>query len=622
VAAIKIWHFPDVNQRVGSTMNKKSIRIGNAGGYWGDDPSALERQVKGGQLDYISIDFLAEITMSIMQKQRSRDASLGYARDFIPMVKGVLPELLANKTKLIANAGGVNPLACAKALSEAASELGLSPRIAIVYGDDIMESLDDLVKAGQSLDNMEDSSRFSGVANRIEAANVYFGAQPVVEALKWDPDIVITGRVTDTGITLAPMIHEFGWSLHDWDRLASGIVAGHLMECGTQATGGNFTDWHLVASFENMGFPVIEMSCDATMVLTKHPGSGGIVTVDTAREQLFYEMGNPKAYITPDVVADFSSIQLEQQGVDRVAISGVKGMEPTPFFKVSMAYSDGFKAVGDILVSGPNAKQKAQTFAKIFQQRCQLNLDALEFEYVGWNACHRSLTQQPDGNEIILRIGARAQDEATLRKFGKIIPAMILSGPPGVAVLGGVPRAQEVVSYWPALLDKKCVTPKVALLENGQVTNESTVGAAIVGGFSPDELLGQVCEKATTPVEKALSESTNPSLSPLNAICLARSGDKGDMCNIGVMARSKEAMEFLDHFLTAERVKNWFQELCHGKVTRFRLDNLQGFNFLLDEALGGGGTKTLRVDAQGKTFAQGLLRQRVDIPQGVLNSIK
>ena len=601
-------------------MSQKTISIGNAGGYWGDDPNALERQVFGGRLDYISMDFLAEITMSILQKQRSSDPDAGYARDFLPMLKKVLPKLLADGTTIITNAGGVNPQACAEAITKLANELGLNPKIAIVYGDDILPELDSLQKSGIKFDNMEDGTAFAPIASRIQAANIYFGAAPVVEALKWKPNIIITGRVTDTGITIAPMIHEFGWSLHDWNRLAHGIVAGHIIECGSQSTGGNFTDWEKVESFDNIGYPIVEVSEDGSFIVTKHKISGGLVSVDTVREQLFYEMGSPTAYTTPDVVADFSSIKLEQAGPNRVRVFGIRGFEPTPLYKVSMAYEDGYKATGSIMISGPNARKKAEAFARIFWNRLAGPFEETLTEYVGHDACHRSLVHQADGNEILLRLGARALDDKGLRLFGKTIPALILSGPPGVAVIGGVPKPTKVMSYWPALMPKTAVEPKIALYERGRIIEEKQVSTTPTGQFQPNELDAQVATKPSLSIEAAIKDHAQAGSQILRNIALARSGDKGDTANIGVLARSQAAYDFLDKYLTAQRVKNWFQELCTGKVTRYSLPGMQGFNFLLEEALGGGGTRTLRIDAQGKTFAQALLAQKVQIPADVLNA--
>ncbi len=599
--------------------NKSLIRIGNASGYWGDDPEALERQINGGRLDYVSMDFLAEITMSIMQKQKSRDPEAGYARDFIGMLERVLPKLLKDKTKIITNAGGINPEACSEAIHVMAQRLGLKPKIAVVYGDDILGKLGELRAKGCAFANMETGRPFTEIEKRIEAANVYFGAAPVAEALKWDPDIVITGRVTDTGITVGAMVHEFGWSLEDWDKLASGIVAGHIIECGSQATGGNFSDWHLVPTYKNIGYPIVEVNADGTFVVTKHPGTGGLVSLDTVREQLFYEMGSPKAYITPDVVSDFSTIQLAADGPDRVRISGVKGYEPTNSYKVSMAYSDGFKCVGEVAISGPNARRKAEAFAEVFWSRAGKNFIETETEFFGLNAFHRSMGHAEEANEIIMRVGARDYDQKKLKKFAKVVPSIILGGPPGVTILGGVPKIQDIVSYWPALMPKTAIHPMIAQFNHGY-SDVKDCESTRTGSYAPKETEAQISHKPSRSAAEAAADSAAGT--PLYEICLARSGDKGDTANVGVMARSKKALEFLDGYLTAQRMKDLFQELCHGRVLRYRLDNMSGFNFLLENSLGGGGTMTLRADAQGKTFAQALLRQKVQIPKDVLDDVK
>jgi hypothetical protein len=606
-------------------MSSKTIRIGNAGGYWGDDPKALERQVFGGKLDYISIDFLAEITMSIMQKQKAKDPSLGYAKDFIPMLEPVLEKLMSDGTTLITNAGGINPESCAQAIKDLGKKLGLNPKVAVVKGDDILEKIDDLIGAGASFDNMETGESYELVHDRIESANVYFGAAPVVEALSWNPDIIITGRVTDTGITIAPMIHEFGWSLKDWDKLAHGIVAGHILECGTQATGGNFTDWKKIDSFDHVGFPIVEVESSGAFTVTKHEGTGGLVSVDTVREQLFYEMGDPKAYLTPDVVADFATIQLEAVGKNKVRVSGVKGYEPTKLYKVSMAYSDGFKANGSIIISGPNASEKANAFARIFWNRCpKEDFEDTITECIGLDSCHRSLIHTNQAPEILLRLGVRADNAELIRRFAKLIPSLILSGPPGVAVISGVPKAQKVVSYWPALIPKSTICPRIGLFENGKLIEERNVESTEIGEFKPVGSDIDQASEADQSIEDIKQEFMHDQAEWINleCLCLARSGDKGDTANIGVMARSREAFEFLEGFLTAQKVKNYFQELCYGNVRRYTLENMLGFNFLLEQSLGGGGTKTLRIDAQGKTFAQALLRQKARVPKQVIDSLK
>jgi len=354
------------------------------------------------------------------------------------------------------------------------------------------------------------------------------------------------------------------------------------------------------------------------------PGTGALVSVDTVREQLFYEMGNPHAYITPDVVADFATITLRQDGPDRVRVTGVKGYEPTPLYKVSMAYSDGFKSLGAIAISGPDARAKAEAFSEIFWERCgRDDFTETSTEYFGWNACHRSLGGRDDGNEILLRLGARCADEKKLRRFGKLIPSLILSGPPGVCVIGGVPKAHEIVSYWPALMPKSVVRPKIALCEIDKGIHSEVVvppeqsGKFDAAKFPPE----QAASKTSCDIKFAMKTQEHPEAHPLSTICLGRSGDKGDMANIGIMARSPEAFTFLERYLTAQRVKDLFQELCAGPVTRYRLPNMLGLNFLLDEALGGGGTVTLRTDAQGKTFAQALLRHRTLIPREVIDSV-
>lgn len=597
---------------------KTSIRIGNASGYWGDDPRALYRQVHGGRLDYITMDFLAEVTMSIMQKQKSRDPKAGYAKDFLPMLEAVLPKLLQDRTRIITNAGGVNPEACAEAIEAMGKRLGVKPRIAVVYGDDILGNISQLRAQGCAFANMESGQDFSAVEQKVLSANIYFGAAPVAEALKWEPDIVITGRVTDTGITIGAMLHELGWSLKDWDKLAAGTVAGHILECGSQATGGNFSDWRLIRSYANMGYPICEMHADGTFYITKHPGTGGLVSVDTIREQLFYEMGNAKAYITPDAVADFTTIQLSQDGPDKVRVSGIKGYEPTPLYKVSMAYADGYKVIGELAISAPHALAKARKFAEIFWERVGSDFAATSTEFFGYDALQRSAGHHlgsDDANEILLRLGARDANREKLRAFAKQIPAIILGGPPGVCVIGGVPKVQEIVSYWPALMPKTASLPAVALWQEGY-HEAHTVATTQSGHFVANDSEADV---ATSPLQSVAAATRHgEGAQALSCIALTRSGDKGDTANIGVMARGPKSYLWLEKHLTAQLVKDIFQDLCLGKVTRHALPNMQGFNFLLEHALGGGGTMSLRSDAQGKTLAQALARQKFLIPADVL----
>jgi hypothetical protein len=612
-------------------MAPNLIRIANAGGYWGDDPYALRRQVQGPlPLDYVSIDYLAEITMSILQKQRLRDPGAGYARDFITQIEPLLAEILRRRIRVITNAGGVNPLACAEALATAARAQGLRLRIAVVHGDDIADRLPELLRQGVDFRNLETGESFEPYAGDVRSASAYFGARPVVEALRAEPDVVICGRVTDTGITLAPMIHAFGWAADDWDRLASGIVAGHIIECGAQATGGNFTDWRKVPSFVDVGFPIVECMADGSFVVTRHPESGGLVTCQTVREQLLYEMGDPRAYITPDVIADFTTIRLEDAGPERVRVSGVRGRAPTDLLKVSIAYADGLKAGGALIVSGPDARDKAEVFARVFWERCALELEqsglgALEHtraEYVGDDATHRGLTPAHRATEVLLRLSARSADRRRLDVFRKLLPAMILSGPPGVAVTGGAPLISDVVSYWPALIPQECALPRVCVYEergDGRLAQVAEAGPLAWPVTRGDPAAGPAVADpwpAFTPADGRTLRV------PLMRIAHARSGDKGDTANIGLIGRSPECYAWLRDHVTAAEVKSWFAGIAQGPVERHAVPALWALNFLLESALGGGGTRSLFLDAQGKTLSQALLRCEVEVPPALLATIR
>ncbi len=585
------------------------IRIANAGGYWGDDLGQFQRQVELGPVDYVTLDFLSEITMSIMQKQRARDPRAGYARDFIAQVEQALPVLAARDIKVISNAGGVNPLACRGTLMEKIQQHGHALEVAAVVGDDLMERLGELNATGVSLDNMDDGAAFHAIRDRVSSANAYFGAWPVVEALQGGAQIVVTGRCTDTGITLAPMIHEFGWAPDDWDRLAAGIVAGHIVECGAQSTGGNFTDWRRVRRYEAIGYPVLEVHPDGSFIVTKHPGTGGAVTVRTVSEQLVYEMGDPRAYVTPDVVADFGTIRLEQGGRDRVRVWGIRGRPAPSSLKVSASYFDGWKASGALIISGPEAAAKARAFAALFWKRLGLAFTETHTELVGHSACWGPLAPEVEPNEVLIRLSVRDSDKDKIERFAKLVPAVILSGPPGVAVTGGRPQAQEVVAYWPALVPRDRVKPKL-VTRDGERTLEWPTPAA-------DPARAPALPRPSWPRAKGSAKSLKV---PLARLAHARSGDKGDTCNIGVIARAPEIYPWLRRTLTAAVVKRRFKGICRGRVERHEVPNLMALNFLLHESLGGGGTVSLRLDAQGKTLSHALLAMEVRVPKALLDA--
>jgi hypothetical protein len=456
------------------SRSRETIRIACGQGFWGDMLDAPVRQVREGPVDYLMLDYLAEVTMSIMQKQRARDPAAGYARDFVPLMREILPDCVERRIRVTANAGGVNPEGCAEGVRAAARELGLSGRLKIgtVTGDDIMGRLDELLERGVELRNMDTGAPLSDVRERVQSANAYLGAWPIVEALNRGADVVITGRSTDTGLTLGPMIHEFGWGETDWDRLAAGTVAGHIIECGAQSTGGNCQfDWQNIPDLANVGFPIVEASPDGTFVVTKHEGTGGRVNVPSVKEQLVYEMGDPAAYITPDCVADFTTIRLEEAGRDRVRVGGVGGRPATEFLKVSVSYSAGFKAVGTLVYAWPDAYAKARAADQILRARLErlgLKFEQVLTEFVGANATHGHLAGEPspDAPEVQLRVGVRGEDRKAVERFTKEIAPLILTGPPAVTgFAGGRPKVEEIVAYWPALIPKTEIEPRVEVAE-------------------------------------------------------------------------------------------------------------------------------------------------------------
>ena len=450
--------------------DKDVVRIGSAQGFWGDSLDAPRRQVEGGPVDFLMLDYLAEVTMSILQKQKERDPSMGYARDFIGAVESVLPAVVDRGVRIVANAGGVNPRACADAVRGVLKKGGADKvPIGIVTGDDLLPRLDELLAGGHELRNMDTGESLDTVRDRVLSANAYLGSVPIVEALSRGARIVITGRSTDTALTMAPLRYSFGWKDGDWDRLAAGIIAGHIIECGAQCSGGNcLYDWRNIPNLADVGYPIVEGHADGTFTVTKHPGTGGVVSVHSITEQLLYEMGDPKSYITPDVVADFTSIQLAQDGPDRVRVFGIKGRPATDKLKVSIAYKSGYKAVGTLVYSWPDALEKAQVADRILRERLDrlgLRFDRIMTEFVGASAAHGPLTPAADAPEVQLRVGVRGDDRKMVERFTREIAPLVLNGPPSVTgFAGGRPKVEEIVAYWPALVDKTVITPRVELL--------------------------------------------------------------------------------------------------------------------------------------------------------------
>ena len=456
-------------------MADRTVRVAAGQGFWGDWLEAPYRQVMGGPVDYLMMDYLAEVTMSILQKQKSRDARFGYATDFVTLMERLAPVLAERRIRVTANAGGVNPMACAEAVAERARQEGLGGklRIGIVSGDDLLGRLDELLERGHPFTNLDTGRPLSDVRSHVVAVNAYLGAAPVVSALGRGADVVITGRVTDTGLTLAPLMHAFGWRPGDWDLLAAGTVAGHIIECGAQASGGNtLADWNRIPDLANVGYPIVEARSDGVFDVIKHPGTGGRITVAGVTEQLVYEMGDPTEYITPDCIADFTSIALRQAGKDRVRVSGIRGRPRTSKLKVSCAYSYGFKAVGTLVYAWPDALAKAKQADRVLRQRLKnlgLEFEAILTEFVGANATHGPLADRDsfgdNAPEVQLRVGVRAPAREPVDRFTREIAPLILNGPPTVTgFAGGRPKPEEIVAYWPALIDEAEVRPTVEML--------------------------------------------------------------------------------------------------------------------------------------------------------------
>ena len=453
---------------------RSTIRIASGQGFWGDLLTAPIDQVRNGPIDYLMLDYLAEVTMSIMQKQRARDPNAGYAKDFVALIREILPDCIEKNIKVLSNAGGVNVSGCAEAIRETAREIGLGGKvkIGVVTGDDILGRLDEFAEKGVEIINMETGEPLSDVRDKIQAANVYLGASGLVEALGKGAQIVVGGRLTDTGLTLAPLMHEFGWKFDQWDLISAGTIAGHIIECGAQASGGNCQyDWQNIPDLANVGFPIVEGSPNGEFIVTKHDATGGRVNVQSVTEQLLYEMGDPKSYITPDVVADFSSILLAHAGEDRVRVFGIKGNPSTEFYKVSIAYSAGWKAVGTLVYAWPDAFAKAKAAERILRERIDrlgLKFDQILTEFVGVNATHGHLAGEPSADipEVQLRFGVRGQSKADVERFTKELAPLILTGPPAVTgFAGGRPKVEEIMAYFPALIPKNLIETKVEVIE-------------------------------------------------------------------------------------------------------------------------------------------------------------
>ena len=603
-------------------MTGKKVRIGGASGFWGDAPMATPQLLSDGRLDYIVYDYLAEITMSILARARARDPRLGYATDFLTAaMKPNLQEIARQRVKVISNAGGVNPEACAEALRELLRAADLDLEVAVVRGDDLSDRRESL--AARGVVEMFAGTTFPP-ADRIASINAYLGAFPIAEALDRGADIVITGRCVDSAVTLGACIHEFGWSRGDYDLLAGGSLAGHVIECGTQATGGNFTDWEqVVDSLPDAGYPIVEVESDGSFVCTKPAGTGGLVSVGTVAEQMLYEIGDPGAYVLPDVVCDFTGVGVVQLAKDRVRVSGARGRAAPASYKVSATYADGFRGGEVWTVYGRDAERKARKIADnaFIRARRMLKLMGLPdytdtcVEIIGAESHYGAARRVHDVREVDLKAAARHPSAAGIEILFKEFIGTALAAPPGLTGFAGRPRPSPVVRLFSFLLPKEEVEVTVNLTgQSHTVTESPATGETTVTALQLEaEAAGPRAPEPPTP---DLSGETVRV--PLERLAWCRSGDKGNCANIGVIARRAEYLPYLWASLTTGRVAERFAHFLEGRVERFLLPGLPAINFVLHDVLGGGGIASLRNDPQGKGYAQLLLDEPVEISAGLL----
>lgn len=592
-------------------MGKQAIRIGGASGFWGDTNMSARQLVGGGNLDYLVFDYLAEITMSIMARAHAKDPSQGYALDFVTvLLKNTLPLIAEKGVKVVSNAGGINPVGCGQAIEDLIKELGLDLTVATVTGDNIVDRADNLRSEGA-----REMFTGDGMPEEFMSMNAYLGAFPVAKALEKGADIVVTGRCVDSAVTLGPCIHEFGWSATDYDKLAAGSLAGHIIECGAQATGGLYTDWEKSLPWENIGYPIAEVNEDASFVITKPEGTGGIVNRQTVAEQLVYEIGDPQAYILPDVVCDFSQVVIEDVSDNRARVTNAKGYAPTDSLKVSATYRDGYRLGAYITIRGIDADKKAQATADAVLRRVAGMLKVLgapqltetSVEILGTEAGYGPHARVQSPREVIIKLAAKHPIPDVLMLMLRELTSSATSMAAGTSGMGGNrPKPSPVVRLFSMTVPKSSVTPAVHV-----------AGEHIDVPFSDGDVFDE--SMLTRPaIEDAVPGGATTEV-PLVQIAHGRSGDKGDDANIGIIARDPKFYPVIRKELTASKVQEYFAYLMEGGVDRFDLPGIHGVNFLMHQALGGGGIASLRNDPQGKAYAQILLDMPIEVPSELLD---
>ena len=583
-----------------------TVRIGCSSGFWGDSQLAAPQLVHQGNLNFLVADYLAEITLSIMARMRAKSPDAGYAVDFVTAVMAPLAkEIKERGIRVVTNAGGMNPRACADAVRQVAEKAGVSLKVAVIEGDDLLSQADELRP------DVTEMSSGKTMPDRMVSINAYLGAKPIKQALDAGAEVVITGRCTDSALVLGPLMHAFGWAEDDYDKLAQGTLAGHLIECGAQATGGLFTDWETVPDWEIIGYPIAECRADGTFTITKPVDTGGLVSPATLAEQTVYEIGDPGAYVMADLVCDFTQVTLKPDGLDRVRVSGAVGRPATNTYKVSGTYSDGFRCILTVMIGGIDADKKARRVGKallkrtaaIFSQLGMPGYSEASVEVIGAEDTYGANARGPASRDVVLKIGVRHPLKEALDIFSREVTSAGTSMAPGLTGLfGGRPKVTPVVRHFPFLLTKDKLSVSYDL-GDGPVVVDCTPPASAPLNAPDFSVSRETYHPAGDTVEV-----------PLIRLAHGRSGDKGNDANIGIIARNPAYLPLLRGALTAEVVERYFSHLLDGGVTRYEWPGIHALNFLLHDVLGGGGVASLRYDPQGKAFAQMLLDYPIAVP--------